>query len=122
MDVEVAVLIDCDRCAARGRECADCVVTVLLGAPPDDVAGRVSGAAGSTAAVDADCGSFDCGSFDCGSFGCGSLGGESLGGESFGAVLELDDDQRRALEVLAAGGLVPRLRMVPIRDPGRRAG
>lgn len=91
------MLIDCDRCAARGRECADCVVTVLLGAPPDHVAAPVPGAIGSPAAGDADC-------------------------ESFGAVVELDDEQRRALEVLAAGGLVPRLRMVPIRDPGRRAG
>lgn len=26
--------IDCDHCAARGRHCGDCVVTVILGAPP----------------------------------------------------------------------------------------
>ena len=25
--------VDCDRCVARGPTCADCVVTVLLGAP-----------------------------------------------------------------------------------------
>jgi hypothetical protein len=29
--------IDCDTCTARGDACTDCVVTVLLGAPPDDV-------------------------------------------------------------------------------------
>ena len=29
--------IDCERCAARGPGCGDCVVTVLLGAPPDGV-------------------------------------------------------------------------------------
>lgn len=29
--------IDCDGCAARGPACGDCVVTVLLGAPPDGV-------------------------------------------------------------------------------------
>jgi hypothetical protein len=29
------VLIDCDTCAERGRGCGDCVVTVLLGAPPE---------------------------------------------------------------------------------------
>src|SRR3978361_2118057 len=29
-----AMLIDCDTCTARGTGCADCVVTVLLGAPP----------------------------------------------------------------------------------------
>jgi hypothetical protein len=28
------MLIDCDACAARGPACEDCVVTVLLGAPP----------------------------------------------------------------------------------------
>jgi hypothetical protein len=29
------MVIDCDGCAVRGLACADCVVTVLLGAPPD---------------------------------------------------------------------------------------
>lgn len=28
------MLIDCDTCAVRGQGCDDCVVTVLLGAPP----------------------------------------------------------------------------------------
>jgi hypothetical protein len=28
------MLVDCDRCTARGPACTDCVVTVLLGAPP----------------------------------------------------------------------------------------
>lgn len=28
------MLIDCDSCAVRGLACRDCVVTVLLGAPP----------------------------------------------------------------------------------------
>jgi hypothetical protein len=32
------VLIDCDRCAVRGVACGDCVVTVLLGGPPDELA------------------------------------------------------------------------------------
>jgi hypothetical protein len=31
------VLIDCDRCEVRGLACGDCVVSVLLGAPPDGV-------------------------------------------------------------------------------------
>ena len=31
---ENPMLIDCDTCTARGTGCADCVVTVLLGAPP----------------------------------------------------------------------------------------
>jgi hypothetical protein len=29
------VVIDCDDCAARGPACRDCVVSVLLGSPPD---------------------------------------------------------------------------------------
>lgn len=31
------MLIDCDDCGLRGQGCADCVVTVLLGAPPEGV-------------------------------------------------------------------------------------
>lgn len=34
---ENAVIIDCERCTARGDGCGDCVVTVLLGAPPQGV-------------------------------------------------------------------------------------
>lgn len=63
------MLIDCDGCAVRGLQCGDCVVTVLLGAPP-------------------------------------------------GAV-QVDDDERQALDVLADSGLVPRLRLVPTGPPAR---
>jgi hypothetical protein len=28
------VIIDCDSCVVRGLACGDCVVSVLLGAPP----------------------------------------------------------------------------------------
>ena len=31
------MLIDCDSCAVRGPACGDCVVSVLLGAPPTGV-------------------------------------------------------------------------------------
>ncbi len=34
---EDAVLIDCDDCVMRDLACANCVVTVLLGAPPGAV-------------------------------------------------------------------------------------
>jgi hypothetical protein len=65
------VNIDCDSCAARGPACGDCVVTVLLGAPPEGV--------------------------------------------------DLDDAERRAIEALADGGLIPPLRLVPEdRRPRRR--
>ncbi|HEY0890500.1 MAG TPA: hypothetical protein VGE38_12900 [Nocardioides sp.] len=58
--------IDCDTCLVRGLACHDCVVTVLLGPPPE---------------------------------------------------LAIGDDERAALDVLAAGGLVPPLRMVSA-EPG----
>ena len=31
------MLIDCDTCAVRGPACGDCVISVLLGAPPSGV-------------------------------------------------------------------------------------
>lgn len=62
--------IDCDTCVVRGLACHDCVVTVLLGPPPE---------------------------------------------------LAFDDEERRALDVLAEGGLVPPLRLVEPVDPPRLA-
>lgn len=61
------VLIDCDSCEVRGVACGDCVVTVLLGAPP--------------------------------------------------AGVRLDAEERSALDVLAASGLVPPLRLVIAEEP-----
>jgi hypothetical protein len=58
--------IDCDTCEVRGLHCHDCVVTVLLGPPPE---------------------------------------------------LTFDDDEQRALDVLAESGLVPPLRLVRPVDP-----
>lgn len=57
--------IDCDTCLVRGLACHDCVVTVLLGPPPE---------------------------------------------------LTFDDEERRAIDLLAAGGLVPPLRLVEAVD------
>ena len=31
----MSVVIDCDTCVVRGLACHDCVVTVLLGPPPE---------------------------------------------------------------------------------------
>lgn len=59
--------IDCDSCEVRGLACHDCVVTVLLGPPPE---------------------------------------------------LAFDDEEKRALDILADSGLVPPLRMVtPVVGP-----
>lgn len=63
---DMTTRIDCDTCVVRGLHCHDCVVTVLLGPPPE---------------------------------------------------LTIDDDERAALDVLAAGGLVPPLRLVEAVDP-----
>lgn len=62
--------IDCERCTARGPGCGDCVVTVLLGAPPDGV--------------------------------------------------DLDDAERAAIAALADGGLIPPLRLTPVKHKHRR--
>jgi hypothetical protein len=32
---ETGMIIDCDTCVVRGLACGDCVVSVLLGAPPN---------------------------------------------------------------------------------------
>jgi hypothetical protein len=66
----MAMIIDCDSCVARSLACEDCVVSVLLGPPPE---------AG------------------------------------------FDEEQQRALGVLAESGLVPRLRMVTPVDAPREA-
>jgi hypothetical protein len=36
-DLPGVVHVDCDGCAVRGVACGDCIVTVLLGAPPEGV-------------------------------------------------------------------------------------
>jgi hypothetical protein len=35
------VLIDCDACAMRGPGCRDCVVSVVLGMPPEQTSLRI---------------------------------------------------------------------------------
>jgi hypothetical protein len=67
MEVDMSVTVDCDTCAVRGPACHDCVVTVLLGPPPE---------------------------------------------------LAFDEDETRALDVLAESGMIPPLRMVrPVTGP-----
>jgi hypothetical protein len=89
------MLIDCDTCTVRGHGCSDCVVTVLLGAPPGRPAdpvvltllprSRDLLAATERPAED------------------GAL-------PPAGVVVDLDEVERRAVRALADGGLVPPLR------------
>jgi hypothetical protein len=132
------VLIDCDTCTVRGPGCDDCVVTVLLGAPPGwqetaptvvpltrrpraaggtsgsapgDVSRRVPGAA--PAAVRGAQGRHG------GSASRDAPGGEATGGDlspidesadRVRPVVDLDEVERRAVGALAQFGLVPPLR------------
>ncbi len=92
------MLIDCDTCTVRGTGCGDCVVTVLLGAPPGwegvdpvvvPMTGRARAAEPSPAA-------------------------EDVVLPPPGVVVEFDDVERRAVRALAEYGLVP-----PLRHRGR---
>jgi hypothetical protein len=90
------MLIDCDTCTARPTGCADCVVTVLLGAPPgwqstDPVVVPMTGRRSTVAEG-------------------GALTAEDVVVPPAGVVVEFDDVERRAVRALAEGGLVPPLR------------
>ena len=93
------VQIDCDTCSVRGPACGDCMVSVLLGLP-----GHRSATPGSrpqrrpavvrTRPVRVE------------------LEGELVGGAPLPP--DLDDEERRALSVLADAGLVANLRVVRV--------
>jgi hypothetical protein len=34
LEGDLEMIVDCDTCVVRGDACTDCVITVLLGAPP----------------------------------------------------------------------------------------
>ena len=100
------MLIDCDTCTARPTGCADCVVTVLLGAPPgwqstDPVVVALPGRARPTGREPA---------------------AEDVVVPPPGVLVEFDDVERRAVRALADVGLVPPLRHrgAPDDGPGDR--
>ena len=112
------MLIDCDTCTARGTGCADCVVTVLLGAPPgwqgvDPVVFPMTGRS-RTAVAEGDVHARD-------------TAAEDVVVPPPGVVVEFDEVERRAVRALADVGLVPPLRHhggAPGNgaDDGRRTG
>ncbi|MEQ3552221.1 hypothetical protein WIS52_17250 [Pseudonocardia nematodicida] len=92
------MIIDCDRCDVRGDACGDCVIGVLMDTPeidrpipylPVDLPGEAGPA----------------------------IVGHGNGGPA-AAPLEFAEPERRALEVLADQGLIPRLRLVERARPG----
>jgi hypothetical protein len=92
------MLIDCDTCTARGTGCADCVVTVLLGAPPgwqgvDPVVVPMAARSGAGATT-----------------GPAAISAEDVVVPPPGVVVEFDEVERRAVRALADVGLVPPLR------------
>jgi hypothetical protein len=95
------MLIDCNTCTARGSGCADCVVTVLLGAPPgwqgaDPVVVPMS-ARTRTPSADAEPVS-------------SPVAAEDVVVPPPGVVVDFDEVERRAVRALADVGLVPPLR------------
>ena len=109
------MLIDCDTCTARGTGCADCVVTVLLGAPPGwqgvdpvvvPMSGRRARPAFPRATSDAHSGAT----------------AEDVVVPPAGVVVEFDDVERRAVRALADVGLVPPLRHRGAAGNGRSRG
>jgi hypothetical protein len=112
------MLIDCNTCTARGTGCADCVVTVLLGAPPgwqgvDPVVVPMTGR-GRTAVPDGELEPHP------------DASAEDVVVPPAGVVVEFDEVERRAVRALAEVGLVPPLRHrgAPGADPrtGRQTG
>jgi hypothetical protein len=123
------VLIDCDTCTVRGQGCDDCVVTVLLGAPPGwrgsdptvvPLTRRASADAGPAdrRATGARAGTHRAPGDPLESTG-DAPGGIAAGSDvspidtatgDARSVVELDDVERRAVRALADFGLVPPLR------------
>ncbi len=112
------MLIDCDTCTVRGEGCADCVVTVLLGAPPgwQEEGPRVvpltrrPRAAGGAAGARATAGRADAPDAPGQGVPLCEVGHVDSGDPSARPVVELDDVERRAVSALAEFGLVPPLR------------
>jgi hypothetical protein len=82
-----AMMIDCDSCTVRGAACTDCVVTFLT------IPVRPSAGGGAPVG------------------GGATTPGGVAGAAPPGPPVDLDDDERAAIDVLASSGLVPPLRM-----------
>ena len=132
------MLIDCDTCTVRGQGCDDCVVTVLLGAPPDwqgsdptvvpltrrggEPLGRAGAATGCPAGAHPGTAHSPKASGDApeGADVARDVPRVDTTAEGGRSVVELDDVERRAVRALAEFGLVPPLRHQDACPPGDR--
>ena len=104
------MLIDCDTCTVRGQGCDDCVVTVLLGAPPGwgseptvvPLTRRRPGVRAGDAVASGDAPGHAVAGSD--------VDRVDVAAEELRPVVELDDVERKAVRALAEFGLVPPLR------------
>jgi hypothetical protein len=139
------VLIDCDTCTVRGQGCADCVVTVLLGAPPGWRGGdptvvpltrrpTLDRAAGHDVVAEHSDGGGRRAVGTARSSDAAEVVGDAPGGPGEGrdvrrvdtssadawSVVDLDEVERRAVQALADFGLVPPLRHQDASTPRDR--
>jgi hypothetical protein len=135
------VLIDCDTCTVRGQGCDDCVVTVLLGAPPGwrtsdpTVVPLTRRPAAAGPAATAGSGGRRAAARPAGGIGdaveaTADTPGRSAetsdvrrvdsAADTVRPVVELDDVERRAVRALADFGLVPPLRHQDASTPRDR--
>ena len=115
------MLIDCDTCTARGTGCGDCVVTVLLGAPPgwqgvDPVVVPMPARARSSRGAWLSAAGPEAPDIE-----DGTASAEDVVVPPSGVVVEFDDVERRAVRALADVGLVPPLRHRGASDEGPRS-
>ncbi|MPQ97661.1 hypothetical protein GB931_06950 [Modestobacter sp. I12A-02628] len=112
------MLIDCDTCTVRGDGCADCVVTVLLGAPPGwrgtdplvvPLRRRAADGLDTLHSRDDAPESVNPNS---------DLAHIDTAADGARAVVDLDEVERRAVGALADFGLVPPLRHQDASGPG----
>ncbi|WP_369133177.1 hypothetical protein [Modestobacter sp. I12A-02662] len=113
------MLIDCDTCTVRGQGCDDCVVTVLLGAPPGwrgsdpsvvPLTRRAERPPHEPTVADAP------GRTDAGR----EVHHVDTAAADAWSVVDLDDVERRAVRALADFGLVPPLRHQDASTGGER--
>jgi hypothetical protein len=134
------VLIDCDTCTVRGQGCDDCVVTVLLGAPPGwrgsdpTVVPLTRRSTPGAAAVEHRAAAASAATDPTAQAGGAEVRGDAPGAIAAGrdvrridtadgdpwSVVDLDEVERRAVQALADFGLVPPLRHQDASTRGSR--